>query len=223
MKKTVKNMKRTIYSMLMIGAAVLTLCSCKPSYVSPLSIPDSETKGADEPYDIDFVQINNNIIDTYSSDDRAKIFPFIKNLEIDGSNDEKYVSLTLDVVENTSDDAVDVLLSDLTKQISDEGQMQDFRFTPSSDDDFGTFFDVYNYKLKVTRGSETLYDETIKTNEGESIPFDPSLDVNTVKEALASMNTDDSTTAENSENNQTSPDNKTTSAEETTTTAETKG
>lgn len=190
MKKFIKK-ENQLKKLAVIGiltiAVASTVSGCKPSYKSPFESPATETMSADEPYDTDFIQVNNNVIDTYSSGDRAKIFRFIKNLEIDGSNDEKYVSLTLDVDENTSEEALNILLSDLTKQISDEGQMQDFRFQPSSSTSFGTFFDVYNYKVKVTRGSETLMDETIKTNEGESIPFDPALGLDTVMSALASQ------------------------------------
>ncbi len=139
---------------------------------------------ADEPYDMDFIQINNDIIDYYSDGSMSKIFPFIKNLDVDGSNDPRSVKLILDVAENVSPDAIDILIADITKQIANEAQIQDFRLTKASSDSFGSFFDLYDYSIKVTQGSETLYDETFNTSDGEAIPFDPSVDGETIKESI---------------------------------------
>lgn len=161
-----------------------SITACKPSYQSPLETPDTETMAADEPYDMDFIQINNDIIDYYSDGSMSKIFPFIKNLDVDGSNDPRSVKLILDVAENVSPDAIDILIADITKQIANEAQIQDFRLTKASSDSFGSFFDLYDYSIKVTQGSETLYDETFNTSDGEAIPFDPSVDGETIKESI---------------------------------------
>ena len=76
----------------MIFIAII-LVSCKPSYEVPVESPNTETSSADTPYNIDFVQINNEIINTFQTEDHQKIFPFITDLEIDGNNDDKIEQL----------------------------------------------------------------------------------------------------------------------------------
>lgn len=162
--------------------ALFSLVSCSPTYEEPTESPIQETKSAAEPYSLDFVQINNNIIDTYSAEDHLEIYPFISDLEIDGDNDTKTITLNLSVSENTTDEAILALLSDMTIQISDEAHMQDFRFTNPSSTDFGSFYTVYNYHYVIKRGEDIFLDETI--NAGDSVPFDPSLDIDSLREKL---------------------------------------
>ena len=76
-------MKFKKFLFLSILAACL-LCSCKPSYEVTPEDPDMETMSPDEPYDFDFVQINNDVLDYYSQSDMLKIFPFIRDISIDG-------------------------------------------------------------------------------------------------------------------------------------------
>lgn len=158
------------------------LVSCRPSYEVPTESPDIETKAATEPYSLDFVQINNDLIDTYSSQDHLKVFPFITNLEVDGDNNSKTLVLNLSVDANVSDEAILALMSDLSLQISSEAHMQDFRFTHSTGSDFGSFYTVYNYHYIIKRGEDIFLDETI--NAGDSVPFDPSLDIDSLREKL---------------------------------------
>lgn len=195
MKKLPTIIKRSFYTAFLAGLAAVTLSSCKPTYNPPVESPDTETMSADTPYDIDFIQINNDVIENYSETDRAKIFPFIKNLEVDGSNDPKSVTLTLDIADNVSDDAIDILVTDATKMIGYEAYMQDFRLTPSDSESFGSFYDLYDYTLKVTQGGDTIYDQTFETSDGEGLPFDPSVDADTIKESLEAEQEAQSTTA----------------------------
>jgi hypothetical protein len=190
-------MKFKKFLFLSILAACL-LCSCKPSYEVTPEDPDMETMSPDEPYDFDFVQINNDVLDYYSQSDMLKIFPFIRDISIDGDNKEKTISLTLDVQPGVSKEAVDILLSDITKQIGNEAQIQDFRLTTASSDSFGSVFELYNYTIKVTQGSDMLYDQTIDCSHGENIPFEPSVDGTTIKESIADKITaKESTTSSN--------------------------
>ena len=164
-------MKFKKFLFLSILAACL-LCSCKPSYEVTPEDPDMETMSPDEPYDFDFVQINNDVLDYYSQSDMLKIFPFIRD--------------------------IDILLSDITKQIGNEAQIQDFRLTTASSDSFGSVFELYNYTIKVTQGSDMLYDQTIDCSHGENIPFEPSVDGTTIKESIADKITaKESTTSSN--------------------------
>ena len=173
--------------MLILGVIIISamsMVSCKPSYEAPVEAPNMTTMAADAPYDMDFVQLNNDVIDVFSR--KTDIFPFIKDLEIDGNNDQKTIEVKIDVHQGISDEAVQVLLSDVTKQIANNAYIQDFRLKKADDTQFGSVYDIYSYTYMVTSDGETLYDETIPA--GGEIPLDPSLDGDVVKEALDQMN-----------------------------------
>jgi hypothetical protein len=91
--------------------------------------------------------------------------------------------LNLEVAENVSGDAIIALLTNLTLDIGEEGQMQDFRFELPNGKNFGTFFDKYNYHYVVTQNGETVIDDTVKA--GEEMPFDPSMTIDKVQESIA--------------------------------------
>lgn len=172
--------------MLILGVVIISamsMVSCKPSYEAPVEAPNMTTMAADAPYDMDFVQLNNDVIDVFSR--KTDIFPFIKDLEIDGNNDQKTIEVKIDVHQGISDEAVLVLLSDVTKQIANNAYIQDFRLKKADDTQFGSVYDIYSYTYKVTSGGETLYDETIPA--GGEIPLDPGVDGDVVKEAVASL------------------------------------
>lgn len=172
--------------MLILGVVIISamsMVSCKPSYEVPVEAPNMTTMAADAPYDMDFVQLNNDVIDVFSR--KTDIFPFIKDLEIDGNNDQKTIEVKIDVHQGISDEAIQVLLSDVTKQIANNAYIQDFRLKKADDTQFGSVYDIYSYTYKVTSDGETLYDETIPA--GGEIPLDPSVDGDVVKEALDQM------------------------------------
>jgi hypothetical protein len=161
-----------------------TLDGCKPTYEAPVDAPETSVRSKKDPYEIDFVQINNNVIDTFQDDYYQKTFPYIKNLEINGDNQSMTCTLNLEVINNVSGDAIIALLTSLTLDIGEEAQMQDFRLKKSDNESFGTVFDIYNYTIKVTQDSNTIYDQTIETTDGEDIPFNPSTDGDTIKESI---------------------------------------
>lgn len=168
--------------LLILSAVVLT--SCKPTYEAPVDAPETAVRSESDPYEIDFVQINNNVIETFQDDYYKSTFPFIKNLEIDGSNETMTCELKLEVDDNVSGDAVIALLTNLTLDIGEEGQMQDFRFELPNGKNFGTFFDKYSYHYVVTQSSQTIMDDTISA--GDEMPFDPSLTIDKIQESIAS-------------------------------------
>lgn len=178
-----KYMKKILILGVVFISAV-SMVACKPSYKAPVEAPNMTTMAADAPYDMDFVQLNNDVIDVFSR--KTDIFPFIKDLEIDGDNDQKTIEVKIDVHQGISDEAIQVLLSDVTKQIANNAYIQDFRLKKADDTQFGSVYDIYSYTYMVTSDGETLYDETIPA--GGEIPLDPSLDGDVVKEALDQMN-----------------------------------
>lgn len=185
---------RLIRNVIMLCVAVTVAASvsaCKPSYEVQKVDPIMTTAPADQPYDLDFIQLNNDVIDSLSM--KKDIFPFIKSVDINGDNDKKSIELNIDIQSGVSDEAVQVLLADVTKRIANNAYIQDFRLKKADYTQFGSVFDIYSYKYKVTCGDETLYDETIAA--GEEIPLDPSMDADTVEEALDQIN---STGAESS-------------------------
>ena len=161
--------------------AAVSVSACKPTYEAPVDDPIMTTAPADEPYDMDFDQLNDDVIDSFSK--THVVFPFVKSMEISGNNDTKNIEVDIDIQEGVADEAVQVLLSDVTKKIDNNAYIQDFRIKKADDTQFGSVYDIYSYTYKVTCDGETLYDETIQP--GTEIPLDPSVDGNKIMESLA--------------------------------------
>lgn len=161
----------------------LSVSACKPTYEVPVDDPIMTTAPADAPYEMDFDQLNDDVIDGFSK--THVVFPFVKSMEIDGDNDIKTITATIDIQPNVDDYAVQVLLSDVTKKIDNNAYIQDFRIKQADDTQFGSVYDIYSYTYKVTCDGETLYDETIQP--GTEIPLDPSVDGNKIMESIAAV------------------------------------
>lgn len=177
-------MRRDLRAWMMVGAAALAAVSvtaCKPTYEAPVDDPIMTTAAADAPYEMDFDQLNDDVIDSFSK--THVVFPFVKSMEISGDNDTKNIEVDIDIQEGVADYAVQVLLSDVTKKIDNNAYIQDFRIKQADDTQFGSVYDIYSYTYKVTCGEETLYDETIQP--GMEIPLDPSVDGNKIMESVA--------------------------------------
>ena len=186
---------------MIMGIAVVVAASvsaCKPTYEAPVDDPIMTTAPADAPYEIDFDQLNDDVIDGFSK--THVVFPFVKSMEISGDNETKNIAVDIDIQSNVDDYAVQVLLSDVTKKIDNSAYIQDFRIKKADDTQFGSVYDIYSYTYKVTCGGETLHDETIQ--QGSEIPLDPSVDGNKIMESLADeQNADDpSDTSETTSN-----------------------
>lgn len=166
-----------------VTALAMSVSACKPSYQEQKVDPIMTTAPADQPYDMDFVQLNNDVIDSLSM--KKDIFPFIKSVDIDGDNDKKQIVLNIDIQSGVSDEAVQVLLADVTKRIANNAYIQDFRLKKADDTQFGSVFDIYSYKYKVTCGKDILYDQTVSA--GDKIPLDPSMDADAVADALEQL------------------------------------
>lgn len=170
-------------NLLILGVAALatlTVTACKPTYEVPVDDPVMTTAPEDAPYEMDFDQLNDDVIDSFSK--THVVFPFVKSMEISGDNGAKSIEVDIDIQEGVDDYAVQVLLSDVTKKIDNNAYIQDFRIKKADDTQFGSVYDIYSYTYKVTCGDTTLYDTTI--NAGESIPLDPSIDGNKIMDAL---------------------------------------
>lgn len=174
-----------------------SVSACKPSYEVQKVDPIMTTASADQPYDLDFIQLNNDVIDSLSM--KKDIFPFIKSVDVDGDNDKKSIELNMDIQNGVSDEAVQILLADVTKRIANNAYIQDFRLKKADYTQFGSVFDIYSYTYKVTCGDETLYDETIAA--GDDIPLDPSMDGDAVEEALDQINSTGAESSSETESN----------------------
>lgn len=172
---------RKIFLTLVLLVAVLTACS--PSYHPEPNAPDTTTAPADKAYVMDFVQINNDIIEYYSQENILKYFPFITDLDIDGSNDPAQIDLKISVEEKVSDEAILIILSDIAKNIGDEAAMQDFRLKDSSDTSFGTVYDYYAFHYTVEVNGEVYAEDTIAA--GQEFTLDPKYDLAYLKDYLA--------------------------------------
>lgn len=184
---------KLIKNLMILGVAVLAALSvtaCKPTYEVPVDDPIMTTAPADAPYEMDFDQLNNDVIDSFSK--THVVFPFVKSMEISGDNDAKSIEVDIDIQEGVDDYAVQVLLSDVTKKIDNNAYIQDFRIKQADDTQFGSVYDIYSYTYKVTCGEDTLYDETIQP--GTEIPLDPSVDGNKIMESVANEQADEEST-----------------------------
>ena len=191
---------RLIRNLIMLCVAVTVAASvsaCKPSYEVQKVDPIMTTAPADQPYELDFIQLNNDVIDSLSM--KKDIFPFIKSVDINGDNDKKSIELNMDIQSGVSDEAVQVLIADVTKRIANNAYIQDFRLKKADYTQFGSVFDIYSYTYKVTCGDETLYDETISA--GDDIPLDPSMDGDAVEEALDQINSTGAESSSETESN----------------------
>lgn len=159
---------------------VISVSACRPTYEVPVDNPIMTTAPADAPYDLDFNQLNNDVIDSFSK--THVVFPFVKSMEINGDNNARTITVDIDIQSGVGSEAVQVLLSDVTKKIANNAYVQDFRLKKADDEQFGSVYNIYSYTYKVTCGDTTLYDTTIQA--GESIPLDPSVDGNKIMDAL---------------------------------------
>lgn len=144
--------------------ALFFLVSCKPKY-GVNSTPVMTTAAEDQVILIDFDQISDDVIENMNPED----FPFVKSLSLSGSNDTHMVEVQAEIVENVSPEALTIFLDQLMREISNAGAVQDFRYTKSNDESYGSFFQKFGVHYAITRGEETVEDVTVQP--GETFPF----------------------------------------------------
>jgi len=166
---------RKINNVIIVCITVLALTGCKEGYVSPLERPDMTLAAADAAYDLDFDQLNNDVLDTLQGEE---IYGFVKDMDVSGDNGSMEINYTVSIEENVSDEATELLLTDATKAIVDGASTQDFRIEGYTNESFGNLSDIYNINLTVKCGDATVKEYHIK--KGESIPFDPTYTIENV-------------------------------------------
>ena len=166
---------RKIYFVILTCLTVLSLTACKEKYVSPLEKPDMTLAASDAAYNLDFDQLNNDVLDSLQEKD---IYGFVKEMEVNGDNGAMEINYNVDIEENVSDDAIDLLLTDATKAIVDAAYTQDFRIEGYTDESFGNLSEIYSLNLTVKCDGKTV--KEYKIAKGESIPFDPTLTIDNV-------------------------------------------
>ena len=144
--------------------ALFFLVSCKPKY-GVNSTPVMTTAAEDQVILIDFNQISDDVIENMNPED----FPFVKSLSLSGSNDTHMVEVQAEIVENVSPEALTIFLDQLMREISNAGAVQDFRYSKSTDESYGSFFQKFGVHYVITRGEETVEDVTVQP--GETFPF----------------------------------------------------
>lgn len=144
--------------------ALFFLVSCKPKY-GVNSTPVMTTAAEDQVILIDFDQISDDVIENMNPED----FPFVKSLSLSGSNDTHMVEVQAEIVENVSPEALTIFLDQLMREISNAAAVQDFRYSKSTDDSYGSFFQKFGVHYVITRGEETVEDVTVQP--GETFPF----------------------------------------------------
>ena len=171
-------MKKTILFVFLMCLVVSTGCAAKKhaqvhDYVDlpPETEVSSEVK-------IDFIEMHNVVLDNMMKDYTP--FFFIKEncFDISGENDPKKIIITVDCLEGTKKEDIDLFLSYVLIEIGKNASEQNYKYKmPTQDNDgtytsFGTVFDDYDLVLDIkVNGKEVLYDTTIK--RGEKIPTNP--------------------------------------------------
>lgn len=163
-----KKFKLSLMALLLL--VCVSIGGCKPRYKAPGSDPMASTS-PDAPQVLDFEQIHNEMLELYSDNPN---FGFIKNLDISGSNDKpKSIKITMECIEDCSDEAIDGFMSMLIQNISNEAVVQDNRYTRPDMESFGSVYESYALEYNIKRGEE-LYSE-ITIEAGEEIPFEPGI------------------------------------------------
>ena len=160
-------MNRVGIRVAMSGVLLLTVCAlsaCKPSYGTK-ETPIMTTAAQEVEIPMDFDQIHNDVLESVSPSD----YPFVKNLNISGDNSAKTVNVEVEIVENVSTEALNTFLNEVMKTIANEAAIQDFRYSKSTDTEYGSFFKKYGVHYTVKQGEETVEDVTV--NPGEAFPF----------------------------------------------------
>lgn len=150
-----------------VSVLLLSMCAlsaCKPSY-GAVDKPVLTTAAAEVEIPMDFDQIHNDVLEILHPED----FPFVKNLVISGDNTTKTVDIHAEITENVSNEAIAVFLDQLMFNISNEAAIQDFRYTKSTDTEYGSFFQKYAVHYTIMQGEDTVEDVTV--NPGEKFPF----------------------------------------------------
>jgi len=166
---------RKIFIAILVCLTVLYSTACKASYVSPLETPDVTLAAADASYDLDFNQLNNDVLDTLQG---KEIYGFVKDMDVSGDNGSMEINFNAEIEENVSDEATELLLTDAAKAIIDGASTQDFRIEGYTNESFGNLSDIYNINFTVKCGDATVKEYHIK--KGESIPFDPTYTIENV-------------------------------------------
>ncbi len=155
--------------------AMIAMSGCQKRYVSPLEAPNMTKAPEDQPYDFDFDQVNNDVVDSLQD---KEIYGFVKDLSVSGDNEKKKFVLEADIMEDVSYEAVEYFLADATKAIVDAAHLQDFRIDEWNEEGYGNLFEKYAYRYKVTCGKEIIREESL--NAGDSVPFDPAMSIEQV-------------------------------------------
>lgn len=149
-------------------ALLAVLTACQPSY-RPAVLDPMATTAEDSPSYIDFLQIHNDIVERYSEGDES--FPYVKDVEIDGDDGEKWVAIRAEIVEGTSEDALQIFLSTMLYDISEEAVIQDRRYSAPEAGSFGTFYNDYELRVSLSRDGEVWEDAVY--GAGDPLPYDP--------------------------------------------------
>ena len=99
-------------------------------------------------------------------------------MEINGDNGSMVINYNVEIEENVSDEAIELLLTDAVRAIVDAANTQDFRIEVYTNESFGNLSDIYSLNMNVKCGEEIIKEYNFA--KGDSIPFDPSLTIGNI-------------------------------------------
>lgn len=136
-----------------------------------------------------FIEMHNYVIEQLSETYNPFFFIKENEFDIDGTDDgdDRSIIITANTIKKTAKQDVDLFISWILLYISENASTQNFRYQSPSKvadhdpdgttfytySDFGTVFNDYDLKIKITReDGVTIYDLTVK--RGQKLPFNPS-------------------------------------------------
>ncbi|MDO4960298.1 MAG: hypothetical protein Q4E57_00355 [Eubacteriales bacterium] len=164
-------MRKKIYALCAVLAAGCVFSGCVPTKgVSFEANPDFI---ASEGYNIDFVQLHNDAIESLMSVEDGQPYAYITAIDIDGNNDDKKVVISATGVEGIQEEDGIAFASAALRMVSDAAAMQDVKFKASSPSDFGDFYNTYAIEMNVV--DETTGEQVYSLNvpAGGEIPITP--------------------------------------------------
>lgn len=153
---------------LCVLAGALSLSACKPTYQTKLESPALTTAPESKEIRLDFDQIHSDVVDTLNDDG----YDFVKDLDLSGDNEKKEFLIRIEIMENVSEEALVLFLSELMKAVGNAARTQDFRYSEPDDESFGGVFEKYGVHIVIRQSGSA--DREIEVKAGESFPFSPS-------------------------------------------------
>lgn len=160
----------------LIGVLTFLLTGCVPEQKDSLNVGPDLTPNENVKYD--FIQLHN---DTVSIFEQYEQYAFITDCNIDGSNEDKVVTVTATCYDDVNAEIASHFAAALLRNINDAACVQDITLTASNSKDFGPLWEKYGFDLKIYTESEAAKEAptplyTLSIAAGQDSGLDPDIE-----------------------------------------------